>query len=96
MGLAKTQDYCLTGINVAIKKGYFVRIMCGDVICWSGFLNLSKPTIYQSVHNGDGAAVCRKRWAAQSTSIVFDPFAVPLPKKKKTKDSTASDATPAS
>lgn len=69
-----TQDLCLTGTNVTIKKGYFMRIMRGDVVCWGGYCNLSKPNIYNSVHNGAGEVVCRKRWAAQA-SVSYDPFA---------------------
>jgi hypothetical protein len=83
-----TQDLCLTGTNVAIKKGYFLRIMRGDVVCWGGYCNLSKPNIYHSVHNGEGAVVCRKRWAAQAP-VAYDPFAAQqtddTKKKKKAK-----------
>jgi hypothetical protein len=83
-----TQDLCLAGTNVAIKKGYFMRIMRGDVVCWGGYCNLSKPNIYQSVYNGEGEVVCRKRWAAESHTA-FDPFAAPhlddSKKKKKAK-----------
>jgi hypothetical protein len=79
----QAQDYSLVGGNVGIKKGYFMRIMRGATICWGGFLNLSKPNIYASVHNGTGAAVCRKRWSAAG-SVAYDPFpASPVGKKKK-------------
>jgi hypothetical protein len=73
-----TPDLCLVGLNMPVKKGYYMRILRGDVVCWGGYCNLSKPNIYASVHNGDGAAVCRKRWASQA-AVVFDPFAAKNP-----------------
>jgi hypothetical protein len=76
-----TQDYCITGVNIPIKKGYFIRIMRGDVVCWGGYCNLTKPNIYATVHNGDGAAVCRKRWSAPGT-VAYDPFGQPKKKRK--------------
>jgi hypothetical protein len=90
-GVGGALDLCLVGINVPVKKAYFIRIMRGDVVCWGGYCNLVKPNIHASVHNGDGALACRKRWAAQSP-VVYDPFAVasdvpvsdvPSSKKKK-------------
>jgi hypothetical protein len=86
-----TQDLCLTGSNVAIKKGYFMRIMRGNVVCWGGYCNLSKPSIYSSAHTGEGAAVCRKCWATQA-AIVYDPFAMQQTDDSKKKKKTKVDA----
>jgi hypothetical protein len=73
-----TPDFCLAGINMPVKKGYFMRIMRGGVVCWGGYCNLSKPNIYANAPSGE---VCKKRWASQ-TPVVYDPFATENKKKK--------------
>lgn len=90
---AKMNDFCLVSVNVSIKKGYFIRIVRDDIICWGGFCNVSKPSFSTGIMNGEGASICRKRWAAEATAT-FDPFATrvvqqePEESKKKKKSRT--------
>jgi hypothetical protein len=42
-GSSTLPDLCLVGTNIQVKKGYYMRIMRGDVVCWGGPYCIPNP-----------------------------------------------------